>query len=193
MTRPPSDDTRALAALYALGALDDAEAAAFERRLAAGDAECHAELEAFRATAVDLAYGAEAQPPPPALRARLLERIAAIEQPVIEQDGLRFVRSGRLEWQGHPQMEVEMKLLFSTPDGRRTRLVRIPPGGSYPAHRHTGVEEIYLIEGDLEVAGFLMRSGDYCRAEAGSVHDGIRTAGGCVFIITAAAPDEMLG
>jgi hypothetical protein len=37
-----------------------------------------------------------------------------------------------------------------------------------------------------------MRSGDYCRAEPGSVHDGIRTAGGCVFIITAAAPDELL-
>jgi anti-sigma factor ChrR (cupin superfamily) len=192
MNKPPSDDTRAQAALYALGALDGAEAAEFERRLAAGDAECHAELDAFRATAADLAYGAEAQPPPPALRARLLERIAAVEAPVVEQDGLRFVRSGRLDWQAYPQGEVETKLLFGTPDGRRTHLVRVPPGGSLPPHRHTGVEEIYLIEGDMEVAGFLMRSGDYCRAEPGSVHDGIRTTAGCVFIITASAPDELL-
>lgn len=40
------------------------------------------------------------------------------------------------------------------------------------------------------VAGVTMRAGDYCRADAGSVHDRSRTVGGCVFVVTACAHDD---
>jgi anti-sigma factor ChrR (cupin superfamily) len=65
-------------------------------------------------------------------------------------------------------------------------------GTVYPAHRHAGIEESYLIEGDLLVEGYTLRSGDYCRAEAGSFHGEVRTDKGCKFIAVASLEDELL-
>lgn len=70
-------DVETLAALYAVGALDDDERAEFEARLAAGDPAC---IEALRAHEDTLARLAMEDPPviPPAhVKAQLLERIAA--------------------------------------------------------------------------------------------------------------------
>jgi anti-sigma factor ChrR (cupin superfamily) len=64
------------------------------------------------------------------------------------------------------------------------------PGTVYPAHRHGDLEEIYMLEGDYLVSGILMHAGDYCRAEAGSVHEDSRTLSGCVFIVTASMQDQ---
>ena len=55
-----------------------------------------------------------------------------------------------------------------------------------------GIEELYLLEGDLTVEGYTMHAGDYCRAEAGSFHGEIRTKTGCKFIAIASREDELL-
>jgi anti-sigma-K factor RskA len=69
------DEFRHLCALYALGSLDEAEAARFEAHLRTGCSACEAELaQCFEATYV-LAK-AVASPPDPALRARVLQDIA---------------------------------------------------------------------------------------------------------------------
>jgi quercetin dioxygenase-like cupin family protein len=65
------------------------------------------------------------------------------------------------------------------------------PGATLVAHRHADVEESYVIEGDLLVAGELMHAGDYCRAEPGSVHAGVSTIHGCVFIAVQSQRDEL--
>lgn len=188
------DEVREQAALYALGALTSDEAAAVEARLAAGDARLAAEIAACRQTTDDLAWAARPVAPRPAARARVLARIAALEAPVLEQDGLRFVRGQQLEWQAGPIAGFETRALrVDEASGRITLLARLAPGAVYPAHRHRGVEEIYLVEGELTINGVVMRAGDYCSAEADSLHDGIRTAGGCVFIVTASASDEFVG
>ncbi len=49
------------------------------------------------------------------------------------------------------------------------------PGATYPSHRHTEVEELYLLEGDLFVEGQWMKPGDYCRDEPESIHGKVRT------------------
>ena len=187
------EQIRERAALYALGALPADEAALVDARLAAGDPRYAAEVAACRAVADDLAWAARPTMPPPAARARVLAPIAALEAPVIEQDGLRFVRGQQLEWQAGPIAGFETRALrVDEASGRITLLARLAPGAVYPAHRHRGVEEIYLVEGELTINGVVMRAGDYCSAEADSLHDGIRTAGGCVFIVTASALDEFV-
>lgn len=194
MTTNKSDDAvREAAALYALGALSPEEARAFEERLAAGDTRCQDELAAFRSVVHDLAHAAPPQAPPPELRATVLERIASEEAAVIDQVGLRFVRSARLGWESGAAPGVEVKRLFTDPAGNRTtKMYRMAPGSRYPAHRHADVEDIYIIEGDLLVCGVLMRAGDYCRAEADSLHEGIQTSNGCLFIATASERNERL-
>lgn len=192
-TRTTIDTVREAAALYALGALCADEERLFQARLAAGDPEYLSELAAFRSVVHDLAYAVPPQAAPPGLRARVLTRIAADEAAVVEQSGLRFVRSAQLGWEPGIAPGVEVKRLFTDPEGRRTtKMYRMAPGSSYPAHRHADVEDLYLVEGDLLVCGVLMNAGDYCRAEAGSLHQGVRTATGCLFIATASEHNQRL-
>src|ERR1700730_6417508 len=65
------------AALYALGALPPEDAVRFEQRLAGGCPLCGAELKQCQETVMALPLSAGAVAPPPALRARFLERIGA--------------------------------------------------------------------------------------------------------------------
>lgn len=183
------EEIRERAVAYALGTLPADEARAVEARLAAGDARYVEEVAAFRSVVDDLAYAARPQAPSPAARARVLAAAA----PVVEQQGLRFVRGARVEWQPGVVDGLDFKVLrLDAAAGRATLLARMAPGVVYPNHRHAGVEEIYLVDGDLLVNGVPMRAGDYCSADAATVHDGIRTVGGCTFVVTASMHDEYL-
>jgi len=192
-TQDYNQDIRELAALYALGELSADEARAFEARLAAGDEACRSELAAFCSVVDDLAYAANSEPPPAGLRARLLERIVAGEPAVIDQGGVRFVRSGQFNWAPSIAPGIEVKRLSEDPVRERvTLLVRLAPGASYPDHRHADVEELYLLEGEVFVSGVLMRPGDYCRSEPDSVHDRIHTPSGCLFLAIASPRNQYL-
>ena len=65
-----------LAAAYALGGLEAADRARFETLLQTGDPETVAALRDFEGTLADLAAAAR-ETPPPAVKAALMERIAA--------------------------------------------------------------------------------------------------------------------
>jgi anti-sigma factor ChrR (cupin superfamily) len=193
MTKKSATPVSERAALYALGMLSEEEADAFEAELAGGDAQAQSEVDAFRAVVGDLAHAAPPQAPPAALRERVLARLAADDAPAFERDGLSFVRSERLGWQPGSVAGVDVKpLAIDAARHRRTVLVRMAPGTTYPAHRHGDLEEIYLLEGDYLVAGVLMHAGDYCRAEAGTVHETSRTVSGCVLLVTASLRDQRI-
>lgn len=190
------EHVRDQAALYALGALDAEEAQVFARHVE-GCVVCAAEVESFAAAVGDLGYMASPVPPDRAVRVKVLDRIVASDRfrdgATFEMDGLRFVRANELGWTATDLPGVSLKrLALDLQAGRATHLVRIEPGGSYPPHRHAGVEEVYLLEGDLLLSGVLMHPGDYCRAEAGTVHDGLYSSNGCVFVVTSCITDERL-
>ncbi|MBI3784333.1 MAG: cupin domain-containing protein [Deltaproteobacteria bacterium] len=191
------DQIHERAALYVLGAMDNAEAADFAAHLAQGCQLCADEVAAFARVAGELPYSVDPRAPQKTLRQRVLSRISveATSNPsaTLRQEGLTFVQPQRFEWQPLPAPGLEIKLLSA--DARRgstTQLVRMRPGAAYPSHRHADVEELFLLEGDLLVSGVLMRAGDYCRAEPESVHAGISSPSGCVFISTASVRDELL-
>ena len=188
-----TDDMRERAALYALGALSPDEAREFEADLAASDQQVRDELAELRAVVDELAYGAPPHAAPAALRERVMARVAEEDAPGFERDGLSFVRGERVGWQPGYVPGMEVKLLAADAERRRrTLLVRMAPGTVYPAHRHSDLEEIYMLEGDYVVAGVLMHAGDYCRAETGTVHEATRTLSGCVFMVTASLQDQRL-
>jgi anti-sigma-K factor RskA len=78
-----------LSAAYALDALDPAERDAYEEHLARC-AECREAVAAFQDVAADLAYEADAPPPPPALRNRILAEART--------DGSNVVAFPRRRW-----------------------------------------------------------------------------------------------
>ena len=73
-----------------------------------------------------------------------------------------------------------------------TSLVRIQPGGRYPAHRHHGAEQSWVIEGSCRIGSVSIRAGDFAVAAAGTVHDVLESDEGCVLLIVSSARDEIL-
>jgi len=79
VTPNPSKDVGLNSGAYVLNALSDAERAEFERQLAGSD-ELRAEVTELTDTAVELGLSVEPVDPPAALRAGILDRIAATPQ-----------------------------------------------------------------------------------------------------------------
>jgi quercetin dioxygenase-like cupin family protein len=120
---------------------------------------------------------AEPAPPPPALKARILGslRDPAPAGPVLPPGGrlvapgIAAVIAADSPWLPTPLPGIEYKLLHRDEERRSTtRLLRFSAGAAYPAHRHGGVEEVFVLEGSVTLNGILLGPGDYCRAEAGT-------------------------
>lgn len=183
-----------LAASYALGAIEGAEKTAFEEHLRAGCARCEAELRELREVAAQIGASAPVEPPA-ALKQRVLGRARRgprFPGVILEEPGLLISRSAEVEWQDMAA-GVQFKPLYMDSDRRyNTCLVRMAAGSSYPAHRHKDVEELFVLTGDLHVAGEVMGPGDYCRASADTVHGMTRSTAGCLFLLLASQMNEVM-
>jgi anti-sigma factor ChrR (cupin superfamily) len=197
----PNDDLRELASLYALDALVQEEKAAYEAHLDAGCAVCVSEVASFRKVTGAIGSSVDPISPRPELRQRLMETIARTAQPparispgvLYDKDGVLIARPAEMTWTAGALPGVFRKVLFSDiARGYTTAVVRMLAGIHYPSHKHTGVEELYLLDGDLSVDNLAMRPGDYCRGEAGSIHKEIITENGCLFVVTSSDQDQIL-
>lgn len=187
------------AALYALGALSQHEARSFEEHLAEGCGTCGAEFELFEGTVNALAFSAPEAEPPARVRAELLARLNESVSDHVEESarkdesnqfGSIFASEG--EWQEVQEGVLLKKLYSDRLTGIATSLVRMLPGTSLPVHRHVGVEQFLVIEGDCNVAGQKLGPGDYHRAEAGSIHETTYTVDGTLFLLIAPERYEVL-
>lgn len=185
------DAMREKAALYALGALTQHEARAFEEHIAEGCDFCHSELEVFNQVVSAMALDAEEQEPPPDVRNKLIAAINDIDcdkKPAeTNRSEQQFVsiRANDGEWI-NPQKGVFCKSLYvDEVSGMATSLVKMMPGTSLTAHRHEGVEQFFILEGDCSVCGEILRPGDYHRAPAGTVHESTYTVNGTMFLLVA--------
>jgi len=176
------------AALYSLGAMSESEARAYEAHLVECDI-CRSETASFETIASNLAYSVEPEFPPQHLKRRLFDQIAqeSGDESISNSQPSPFVsiRSSEGEWRAIRD-GVMMKLLnFDKSLGLATSLVRMSPGTSLPEHRHEGVEQFYIIEGDCIINGEILGPGDYHRAEAGSIHNSTSTETGTMFLLVA--------
>ena len=184
--RDHADEAHDVAALYALGALDPDEVRRVELRLMQGDAALRAETGAFASVVERLGHAAPPVAPAPGLRARLLDALRAASR-------LTIVRADEGPWDTTPAGTLA-KSLLRDPIGRRaTTLVSMRGGSVYPSHRHRETEELYILEGSLDVHGHHLGRGDYCAALGGSVHQSAVTEHGCRFLVSASEEDELLG
>ena len=71
--------------------------------------------------------------------------------------------------------------------GWRAMLVRIDPGATLPAHRHSILEECLVLEGAFDLAGETIRKGDFHLGFPGREHRVITSRGGALLYIRAAA------
>lgn len=182
-----------LAALYALDALEGSELAGYEAHLRTCTA-CEREVRSLRE--VSCALGAATPAEPPArLRSKLLSRVAtAPPSPgiLLESSGLLISRSAELAWMPLAS-GIDYKPLFIDEQRKySTMLVRMEAGAHYPSHHHRDVEELFMLSGDLHVAGEIMRSGDYCRAALDTIHGETYSETGCLFLLLASQENQIV-
>lgn len=196
-----NDDLRELASLYAVGALPAEEIAAYEGHLSQGCEVCRAEVASFREVTGAIGLTADPETPRRRVRERLMKTISTALQPpaghapgiMYDKDGVLIARSQAMNWQPGQLPGLFLKVLFNdTQRGYTTALVRMTAGTHYPSHKHAGVEELFLLEGDLSVDELSMKPGDYCRGETGSIHGEIYTNSGCLFMVSSSHHDEIL-
>jgi putative transcriptional regulator len=178
------DDLQALALADAIGALDPDERRDLEARLAALPPHVRAEVAALYDASVEIAASVSDETPSPHVREALLARIAApANHTVIAADG---------DWVDTPVRGVRMKILaIDRTRDRVTILLKGEPGARYPAHRHSGPEECYVISGSLNVEGRVLRAGDFHHAEGDSDHDEQWTDDGVEVLLVGSASDYL--
>lgn len=137
-------------------------------------AEDDAERTTMRRALYLMAYAVPQVEPPASLKDRVLAKVKPTPA-IFEQDGSYFARAAQLEWDGLTP-GVELKDLHANAEsGTRTTLIRMAPNTPFPPHPHGYIEDLYLIEGDAWVGEVYMTAGDYCRAQAGSEHNHVRS------------------
>jgi anti-sigma factor ChrR (cupin superfamily) len=176
------------ALLYALGTLTLTEARAFEEHIAEGCDSCAAQLREAEAIAHALAFESDEGEPPPVVFDQL-RRFAVHEKPsALSRNGgaskpFRSVPVTEGDWfESSPGVLVK-RLYENFQTGTVTSLVRMLPGSFGTVHRHPGVEECIVIEGDFHVAGDTLGPGDYHVADAGSIHDKPFSEDGALLVI----------
>lgn len=205
------------AALYALGALEGEEARAFEEHVASGCAACEAELRGFEGVVADLGLATPEAEPPASVRARLLALVSAgggggggdasaraeasggdaFDDNLDASGGGRgflVVRAGEGEWLPTHDEGISYKLLFAdAARGTATTLVRMRPGSRIRSHRHLGVEQCLVLEGDVRSGDVAMKAGDFNCSLPGSVHEELVTDGGALLLLVSPERYEPLG
>jgi anti-sigma factor ChrR (cupin superfamily) len=179
------DDIQALALADAIGALDPDERRDLEARLAGLPSSVRAEVAHLYDASVEIAASASVEEPSPAVRDALLARIATPSNHTIAStDGA---------WVETPIPGVRMKILaIDRGRDRVTMLIKGEPGARYPAHRHSGPEECYVIRGSLVVEGRVLRAGDFHHAEGDSDHGELSTDEGVEVLLVASASDYLV-
>jgi hypothetical protein len=175
--------------LHALRALPAAEVAAVEEQLAAC-ADCRQELERL-SPIVDafVAWPADVLRPAASLRTRLAERIAgetgqAPLPPASPQPAP--------DW-ANVAPGIACKVLAADPaSGGVSLLVRLAPGTAYPPHRHAGLEELHLLDGELWIGDRKLEPGDYNRGEAGAEDHRVWSETGCTCVLITSSRDIIL-
>jgi anti-sigma factor ChrR (cupin superfamily) len=176
--------------MHTLQALPADEASVVEQRLTTC-AECRQEMETLRPIVDSLsAWPTDVLRPSASLWERLAVRVAKVraEAPPVPSPE-RWVEP---EWtEAAPGIAVKL-LSTDTDNNRVSMLVRLAPGTDYPPHRHAGVEELHLLDGELMIDDRKLYPGDYNRAEVGSMDRRVWSETGCTCVLVASYDDVLL-
>jgi anti-sigma factor ChrR (cupin superfamily) len=193
------------AALYALGALSQHEARAFEEHIAEGCAVCEAELRPLQSVAAIIGFAAPEAEPPRGAREKLLARLAEDVDdddartilprelpPQADLSQFLTVRAHEGEWKKLSEGIFTKQLFVDETGSTVTSLYKMLPGTYVPTHRHLGVEECYIIDGDFHSDDEDLGPGDFTIAMKDSVHRRLYTQNGALLLIVTHVGYEVL-
>lgn len=108
--------------------------------------------------------------------------------------GITRVRPATMEWEPYRHLAgVTMKPVHHVATEEAfCAILKMDAGAEIPRRRHAGPEDIFVIEGALTMGDIELRAGDACHSDAGTLHEPMRSAGGCTLFVVGSAFDELL-
>jgi DNA-directed RNA polymerase specialized sigma24 family protein len=178
-----------LTCAYVLWALPPSEVPAAERHIAYCP-QCEQELACLLPIVATFGWWpADVLRPNGSLSARLSHRIAA-------ETSRKPVMPGPPQWSEPAWEEVAPGIsckILATDTQRQlvSMLVRLVPGGRYPAHTHAAVEELHLLNGELWIEDRKLFPGDYNRGEPGGSDESVWSETGCACVLVTSTMDVL--
>ena len=87
---------------------------------------------------------------------------------------------------------ISVKVLRNDKEtGRSASLVRFDAGAKFPAHDHPAGEEVFVLEGEVQIGRHHLKAGDYLYAPPGVKH-AVASERGCVFLVSLPRPVVVL-
>ena len=172
---------------YLMQSLPPDEASLFESHLTSC-AHCQQELDLLRPVANSFVFWpTNVLRPAASLQERLTRRIAGDTSEAV------LARPPR-QWEEPAWDEVApgifCKLMATdTETDRVSMMVRLLPGVEYPPHTHAGLEELWLLDGELWIDDRKLYPGDYNRAEAGTGDKRVWSETGCTCVLITSTRD----
>ena len=184
-------DRRNLVASYALAALERSESELMKAHLPTCP-ECQQEYHALSSVTDTLsAWRDQTLPPLASSWNRLAERISTQPQKRVVVSVSPVQSWAEPRWK-EVAPGISCKLLSTDTEADRvSMLVRLAPNTSYPPHRHAGVEELYLLEGELWIENRKLEPGDYNCAEAGTSDQRVWSETGCMCLLITSPSDQL--
>jgi ChrR Cupin-like domain len=187
-----------LAPLYVLDLLNESERDWVERQILETP-ELAEELSQYEVAATALPYSAPLVKVADDLEGRLFDALGLAppedsfpHAKDLKENSFLSVRFQDIEWQAHPVPGVEVSIFYTDSMTQRiSGVLKAAPGMQYPPHRHAGVEEIFMISGDLRMGTEVYGPGDYIRSSPGSVH-APHSQDGCMFFFNTSINDDYL-
>ena len=185
------DELLDLAALDAVGALSRDEQQTLRAAIARADAARDKDIDALYAASAELATADAEGPSPQCATVSSPHSLKDAAPPPQPATPFWFTRAHE-GWQKHPLPGVMFKALaVDEARGVATLLLKVGPGAVYPPHEHSGHEECYVIEGDVEVMGQRLGPGDFHHADAGSAHGSLTSEHGATVLLVVALSDYL--
>jgi len=183
MTGQHGHDHQELVSLYVLEALAPTERREAEITIAAC-AECREELESLKPTVEALvSWPTDVLRPN---RTLLWERLADRIGVSVSSASPEPIDS---EWQ-EAGGGISYRVLARDVESQMvSMLVRLAPGAAYPPHTHAGLEQLYLLDGELFIDGRKLHPGDYNRAEIGTGDQHVWSQTGCTCVLITSGKD----
>ena len=196
-----SEQQQEQASLYVLGALGAGERLAFEAELRA-QPELLALVRDLESTTVLVAKAVPSATPPSSLRDRVLRSTGAsgpapsslpFTGPTVDPSFFFIAARDQAGWKTLPVPGASIKLLAADRErGYAVLLGKLEKGVRYPAHPHETPEEIFLLTGDLTIAGRRLGPGDFHHASAGTEHPVNFSDEGCTLLAVLSLDHELV-
>jgi quercetin dioxygenase-like cupin family protein len=94
------------------------------------------------------------------------------------------VRGASLEWKRVYPGIGRIALRDDADTGAQTLLFRLDAGATYPEHDHPTGEDIYVLEGDMQIGDVSLVKGDYYRTPPGGRNSNSSKNGCTVLVVT---------